>query len=150
MTTWRTSTSADGKVREDLCAWGEDKKAELNKTPDLILNPISKVKGHVWAESLLDQSVVAQWDVAWCGVELHANGLLVAHTSWGRGTGSWWWFSLCLKTYSVGRDKKPPSWMLPLQVETARGWSWEGTREGIQWISLPWRQKPVRALVVMV
>ena len=81
MTTWRTSTSADGKVTEDLCAWGESKQAEQNENPDLILNPFSKFRGLVWAESLLDQSVVAHWDVAWRGVELHANGLLVAHTS---------------------------------------------------------------------
>lgn len=81
MTTWRTSTFADGKVREDLRAWGDNNQAEQNENPDFILNPFSKVRAHVWAESLLDQSVVAHLGVAWCGVELHAKGLLVADTS---------------------------------------------------------------------
>jgi len=81
MTTWRTSTSADGKVTEDLCAWGDNKQAEKIKSPDLIINTFSKVRGHLWAESLLEQSVMVDWDVAWRSVELHVNGLLVAHTS---------------------------------------------------------------------
>lgn len=49
-----------------FCRWKGNRRPVClrRENPNLILNPFSKVRGNVWAETLLDKSVVAHWDVS--------------------------------------------------------------------------------------